>query len=395
MFAKFGWASLAFQPILNEITNFCASEPAQPAPLTDATLLAAFRNPIAFENVLAYLKESAIWWVWSNNCQCNASPGGTCTWAVTATSVNDLGDPSRNANYQLRWVQGQTATLYGARVYNATGFSTPKTVSLWDSTGGLIHSEQIAAVAGWQDMLLATPQALTNGAHYAIQFNTAAHEHYIDTGQANGPGTDTNGSPYSAYFEDYTSNPLLYNGAVTRSYPAPLGPIICVGGPPAGAPYAPAQPAVPTITVPDVPLQTSCTTQDLCDSLNRLLAMEVQTRQMVDLIQRQEVPFAYLIGTVHSGLSGSGSISVQGILGLLVQVSTVPAGWGQSADNPQRYIPAPAEVSVGDSAGLQDTHFAHFTEELVFPRYMGTATVVEYQFKPGCGGAITELVREP
>jgi hypothetical protein len=118
-------------------------------------------------------------------------------------------------------------------------------------------------------------------------------------------------------------------------------------------------------------------------------------RRDVTLIQRQAVPFGYIVGTVHSGLTGSGSFTVADILGVLVQVSTVPAYWGVTSDNPHRYVPAPAMVAAGDAAGDQDTHFVHFTEELWFPSAMGAMTRVKYEFKPGCGGAVTELVREP
>jgi hypothetical protein len=118
-------------------------------------------------------------------------------------------------------------------------------------------------------------------------------------------------------------------------------------------------------------------------------------RRDVTLIQRQAVPFGYIVGTVHSGLTGSGSFTVSDILGVLVQVSTIPVYWGVTSDNPHRYVPAPAMVAAGDSAGDQDTHFVHFTEELWFPPAMGAMTRIKYEFKPGCGGAVTELIREP
>ena len=169
-------------------------------------------------------------------------------------------------------------------------------------------------------------------------------------------------------------------------------PVICSGAI-ATPPTATTQPTQPTDLI--LPTSWSCTTTaDLCTRLQQLSDRLDWLRRDVTLIQRQAVPFAYVVGTVHSGLTGSGTLTVQGLLGLLVQVATVPSHWGSSSDFPTRYIPAPAMVSAGDAAGDQDTHFCHFAEELVFPTNMGLCTSVKYEFKPGCGGAITELVRE-
>ena len=395
IFAKFGWASLAFPPILAEINAFCSAEPPQPAPLSNADLVAAMTDPIAFERVLTYIRESATWYVWASNCRCKAGPGGTCTYAITQSFTVDHGDPVRAANYLLRWTQNQNATLYGARFYNAIGFSSPKTVVLWNSAPAIIHSEALAATPGWQDFLFATPQALIAGQTYGIQCNTAIHEHYIETGQPNPPNSDANGLPYSQYFEAYSNNPLDYGGTNTRTYPAPLGPIICTGGSPPGAPYPPAPPAVPPITVPDVPKEAGCTIQDVCDLVQRLIALVSQERQLVELVQRQGVPFGYIAGPAHAGLVGRASFGIADLIGVRIQLTTVPAHWGVSADNPSRYIPAPLTLAVGDVYGAQDTHFAHLAGELWFPPAMGAMTKLSYEFRPGCIGTITELVREP
>jgi hypothetical protein len=153
---------------------------------------------------------------------------------------------------------------------------------------------------------------------------------------------------------------------------------------------------VPTAPdIPTLPTLACTTTADLCTLVNTLVIQLAQTRGQVDLIQRQVVPFGLIPGTVHSGLTGSGTISVAGLIGLLIGTTVLPASWGSSEDDPARSIPSPVSVAVGTSAGQQDHHFCHLGEELWFPQNMGAMTNVTYAFRQGCGGSITELRREP
>ena len=173
-----------------------------------------------------------------------------------------------------------------------------------------------------------------------------------------------------------------------------MDPVICTANP-VPTPYAPAPPPSPTTDLPVQPTFTCSTTANLCELVNYLSVQVAATKLQVDLIQRQSVPFAFNIGTVHSGLSGSGSFTIAGLIGLLIQSSTVPAVWGSSTDSPARNIPATVTVAVGTAAGDQDSHFCHLGEEVWLPPGMGAMTKVSYAFRPGCSGAITELLREP
>lgn len=387
------WIGIGVRPLLHELATFCATEPVQPVAPTDAEIIAASHDPIAFEKVLQYIEQSAVWYVWSQACRCASSSGGTCTYrGVTWSSLTDYGALTRQMGLIVQ-PQISGMSIYGARFQvQSSGTPSPTHLVVWNPAGTTIikDSGAFTPTVGENTYLFTTPLAVTSGQNYTVALYGAGSEHYF--------GWGTNGT-------DVTHSDVHYGNYVERddnsfcptdvaSYKRAIDPIICVGGGPGTDPYTPVGPEPPDTSLPVQPSVT-CEGNDLCDLVQNVLAVATHNRTMIDLIQRQAVPFAYIVGTVHSGLSGSGSITVSGILGVLLQLADVPVTWGVSADNPSRYIPAPLSVTVGDSAGDQDTHFAHFAEELWFPTAMGAMTTIRYAFRPGCDGAITELVREP
>ena len=88
VFAKFSWLAQLIQPVLNEINAFCSNEPVQPVYPGDATVAAAAYDPVAFETVITFLKQSATWWVWSQQCQCKANP--SCTSVMSDSTWNGM-----------------------------------------------------------------------------------------------------------------------------------------------------------------------------------------------------------------------------------------------------------------------------------------------------------------
>jgi hypothetical protein len=173
-----------------------------------------------------------------------------------------------------------------------------------------------------------------------------------------------------------------------------------IGAPPpvvVPPPLVIAPPAAPT-----GPISIACDNNDICTVLNALMRQLTgmsqsiaQLRSDVTLIQRQGVPFGYLTGPVHSGLTGSGSFAVQGLLGLSVAVTGAPAGWGRSDDNPSRYIPAPASVTLGSAHGVESVLWCNEPVTFAYASGDGAMTLVTWHCKPGVTISITELVREP
>lgn len=113
---------------------------------------------------------------------------------------------------------------------------------------------------------------------------------------------------------------------------------------------------------------------------------------MVTLIQRQSVPFAYVSGTTHSGLTGTGTLSVSGILGLLVNAG-VPTSTSDIAGTPDVRIPI-GRVNFGTADGYRDRDQLVTDSQVVFPAVAGLYTVIGYSLEPGVTATFTELVRE-
>jgi len=139
---------------------------------------------------------------------------------------------------------------------------------------------------------------------------------------------------------------------------------------------------------PGIP-QTSC-----CPPDTTVTAMLDHLVKQVDLIQRQEVPFAFVHGTVHNGLINAGEFAVQGIAGLLLTLTTVPTLVGTDIGDPNTLWNA-GTVSVRNVDGWQPRQWISASPQIFVPRYMGAMTRVGYSLRPGVVATITELLREP
>ncbi len=115
--------------------------------------------------------------------------------------------------------------------------------------------------------------------------------------------------------------------------------------------------------------------------------------ELVTLIQRQNAPFAYISGTAHTGLTGTGTLSVSGILGLLVNAS-VPSSTSELAGTPDIRLPI-GRVNFGTSDGYRDRDQLVTDSQVIFPSTAGIYTIVGYSLEPGVTATLTELVREP
>lgn len=114
---------------------------------------------------------------------------------------------------------------------------------------------------------------------------------------------------------------------------------------------------------------------------------------MVELLQRQLAPFAYLAGTSHVGLTGNSQFAVQGILGLSVNATVLPTNVGIEAGDPNAYFGI-GWVAVGTADGFQQSVPIRHVPQLIQP-VSPDVTVIGYSLNPGVTATITELVREP
>lgn len=113
----------------------------------------------------------------------------------------------------------------------------------------------------------------------------------------------------------------------------------------------------------------------------------------VTLLQRQLVPFAYIAAAAHSGLTGSGSISVQGILGVHAALS-VPDSYSLVDGTPAVRLD-PGRINFGTADGYVDRVRLVMGDQLAFPAAAGVYTTIGYSLGPGVSMDLTELVREP
>jgi hypothetical protein len=115
---------------------------------------------------------------------------------------------------------------------------------------------------------------------------------------------------------------------------------------------------------------------------------------LVTLIQRQGVPFAYVPGTVHAGLSGAGTIAISGLLGVKVDVTTLPAAIGREGTTPTEYFDL-GWVSLGTPDGYPQSARIEHNPQLLLPARCSVNTELAYDLHAGVFVTITELKREP
>lgn len=139
---------------------------------------------------------------------------------------------------------------------------------------------------------------------------------------------------------------------------------------------------------PGVPIQPCCPPDA---NVRGLLA---QIRNLTTLIQRQAAPFAYIYGANHTALSGQGSFAVSGLIGVSVDVTTLPARAGQAAGTPLEYFDL-GFVTLGTADGWDHSRRIDHDGTLLLPPGAGVFTTVGYTLTPGVEVAIRELVREP
>lgn len=115
---------------------------------------------------------------------------------------------------------------------------------------------------------------------------------------------------------------------------------------------------------------------------------------LVTIMQRQEVPFAYIHGTTHTGLTGEGHITVQGLIGALVTLTTIPGNVGLQSGDPLVYWEA-GWINWGNADGSTPREFISASPQISLPRAAGQYTRIGYSLQPDVVATITELVREP
>lgn len=118
-----------------------------------------------------------------------------------------------------------------------------------------------------------------------------------------------------------------------------------------------------------------------------------QLMQLLVLVQRQGVPFATIDGSVHAGLTGAGSIAVQGLIGASVEITASSSTSGSEFGDPNVLFD---RGWVNWEANGRFTARERITASpmLTHPPIAGVYTALHYTLDPGVTATITELRRE-
>ena len=388
VFAKLSFLSYLVPPVLKEINSFCATEPPQPVAPNNADLVAAAFDGQKFEALIQYIKDAIYWWVWSNNCVCNPNPATppTCTAGWSSSFVPAAVGPL-GAQYEVgtRFTSLQVGAQFsGFRIWTPQAYTYAVGLTLWTAAGAVVTSTTISAgIPSGYHTYSVTPVTLTAGADYIVSY--CLQPGFLFCEDAAAPANDV-----VANWINHLATAGCGNfPATTTGGWEGIQPILCV----AAGPTTPAAPPVPSVTTPDFPEEGSCTTQDVCNLAQQLLQSVTLLRSMVDLMQRRLLPFAWILGTPHTGLTGTGAISVQDVIGAAVSM-TVPGGWGSTAETPRRLIPSAGSLQGSDGTSYSDNFQLHYESELIFFG-QSWATGIRYNFRPGVTVTLTPLLPEP
>lgn len=128
-----------------------------------------------------------------------------------------------------------------------------------------------------------------------------------------------------------------------------------------------------------------------CASDPAVLALLQQILSLVTVTQRHAVPFAYIPGEVLTGLTGAGFFSVQGLVSLQVEFTTLPNHYGLAEGAPDRLFDV-GFISLGTDDGYQPPQ--RITTSPFYMRVGSEITSVGYTFPPDIVATIRQFRRE-
>jgi len=173
----------------------------------------------------------------------------------------------------------------------------------------------------------------------------------------------------------------------------------CIPGTP-----TPIVPAPPSSTEPPgwpPELEFPCAETDICAALDGIaqqvaaLARSMATvTQTVTLLQRYQLPFAYIRGATHAELGESGSFAVSRLLGMEFDVTEVPAEQRVLEGVPP-YVWDLGWISIMDGQGFIEEKRLTRGQMIWLPKMMPEAVSFGWFFKEGVRGTFTELMAEP
>lgn len=375
------------EPKVVQVSDLCSANPSDPGNPSLTMLANLITSPVTgIADFLNYVLQKMEYYEFTKVCVCSSStclgfPYDTAGWTAFDTG-------SGNEEVGIRFQMDQTSDCPGVWLYNPFGSTATYNCHLWNSSGVLLATKTAFAVsagahtyATWD----AGTVSLTSGQQYTVSLTKGgAGNSYPGKTPAAGI---TLFQPYAHYIGAYAAlsppaYPNIVNGALVAVFPE-----LCNG-----TPTAIVQPSPPTGLIQPTP-PTCSTTGDICAILNQILLNVQANYNLTTILQRRERPFAWIAGTSSTGLTGHGTITVQDIIGCIVSLTTVPAGWGFTADTPRRYVPTLGAIQASDGTRFDNWREVHYREGIFeIPSW---ATSLSYSFRNGVVATVTPFKPEP
>lgn len=366
------------KPVLvDSMAAFCAGEPPGLPDLTGLTVaavLAGGQVGAAFvaTQALTQVVQEYLWYAY---CQCISGGTPAAPAAPAAPTVLPVVNPptlvpvnSTACDHAFGTATGNTPFTNWNELIGSTGSHN----GLTPFTPRVLPSGVTTAVITMRNIASGTPSSYT----FTVDFldngrDAGGRYNHISTG----PSYVVASGATSTVTIAIPSNVVaLYCGGTFGTIPSANTVEVTVdtycGGAP-GSPINPCCPPDPTLT-----------------------GMVLQTLELVRLIQRQSVPFAYVYGVNHTALSGHGSIAVTTpLIGVSVDVTTLPPSYGQVDGTPVELFDI-GYVTLGTADGYEKSQRIDHDGLLLLPQAAGVFTSIAYTLSPGVVVAIRELVRE-
>jgi hypothetical protein len=363
--AQLGWMAPFvpyLPPIYFDVDAFCAAEPIAAPTLVEATIAAVLAGN---EAGAAYVAAQLIWQViqaqlWYQWCECSSGTQPTAPAGQSApTDLPAVNPPAQlppaatapcvhEASSNVTWGPG-SGTIFGGitdlKHLNPTSFQVTTVNSVFSGTG---PAESISFQQFAQDgtTVLRTDVIAVTHSQTVVRTIPAVA---------------------GVFFMKYTTT---WNATTGLTLSQTTVDTYCNGAAPGGT-VSPCCPPDP--------------------NLNGLLQ---QILLYVTTLQRQLVPFAYIAGAQHTGLSGAGNFDIQGLLGVLINVTTTPTPIGREGTSPTEYFDM-GWLTFGTDDGYPSSFRLERSDQVLTPVRCSLYTNLAYDLHPGVVITVTELKREP
>lgn len=135
------------------------------------------------------------------------------------------------------------------------------------------------------------------------------------------------------------------------------------------------------------PVPTPCQTDP---SIQLVLS---QILQLLTLVQRNAVPFAYVGGASHTGLTGAGVLTIPSLQGVKITLTTQPTYIGEEFGDPLELFEV-GWFAWGTTDGYLGRELISHNPQLSFPAKAEQYTRLGYSLNPGVVATIQELYAE-